>query len=324
MSNVVALKGPLAPKSERSSMQTMLLDVEMVNNWKLPPFQRPLRVNEKVKALSAKLSQDGGILPGVITLGKLPNRDTYYKVDGQHRLEAFLLSGLPECIADVRLCQFDSMGEMADEYVALNSALVRMRPDDILRGLESSTPALQRIKRECEFVGYDQIRRGNTSGPVVGMSVVVRGWAGSAAETPTNSHNGGTAMVVEQMDDESARLLVRFLRMAYDAWGRDQSSFRLWAALNLTLCMWLYRRLVLDRDRSGNRRYALLDDAMFKKCLMQVGADGNYADWLVGRLLSDRDRSPAFARLRTAFVKRIEDETGEKVRLIQPAWYASR
>lgn len=322
--NVVALKGQLAPKAERSTMQTMLLSVEQVNDWKLPPFQRPLRVNDKVKGLADKLRQDGGVLPGVLTLGRLPNKDTIYKVDGQHRIEAFLLSGMPECIADVRLCQFANMAEMADEYVSLNSALVRMRPDDILRGLESSIPALQRIRRECPFVGYDQIRRGGSSGAVVGMSAVVRGWVCSAAETPAGSAVGGTASAAAGLDEEAGRRLSKFLTIAFDAWGRDQASYRLWAGLNLTICMWLYRRLVLDRDRSGNRRYALLDDQLFRKCLMQVGADANYADWLVGRMLGDRDRSPAFHRLRSAFVKRIEEETGEKVRIIQPAWYANR
>lgn len=319
--NVVAPKGPLAPKSERSTMQTMLLSVDQVNNWKLPPFQRPLRVNDKVRALSEKLNSDGGILPGVITLGRLPNKDHLYKVDGQHRIEAFLLSGLPECIADVRLCNFDSMGEMADEYVALNSSLVRMRPDDILRGMESSTPSLQRVRRDCPFIGYDQIRRGGDGGPVVSMSVVIRGWALSAAETPSGgAMGGGTAQVASNMDDESARLLARFLGLAFEAWGRDQTAFRLWASLNLTLCMWTYRRLVLDRDRTGTRRYVLIDDAMFKKCLMQLGADQNYTDWLVGRLLGDRDRVPCYNRIRSAFAKRIGEEKGDKIRMPQPAW----
>lgn len=322
MNNVVALKGNLAPKSARSSMETMLLNIEQVNQWLIPPFQRPLRVNDKVRALAEQLKNDGGVIPGVITLGKIGGKPIYI-VDGQHRVESFRISGLNECIADVRLCQFDDIADMAEEFVLLNTAIVRMRPDDVLRGMESSLPPIQKIRNECPWVGYEQIRRSAESGPVVSMSVVLKTWLGSAYETPVC---GGTASahLARDIDMQGATQCVAFMQLAFAAWGRDLSQSRLWATLNLALCMWLFRRLVLNRDDLAEKRYTRIDAAMYKKCLMSVAADINYHDWLQGRLMRDRDRSPAYARLKAIFARRIQNETGTKAKLPAPAWFSSR
>src|SRR5687767_9903420 len=125
-----------APRSVRSRMDTILLTPAVVAKWKTPPFQRPLKINAKVLALAEALKQSGGVLPGVITLGDV---DTdRYVVDGQHRVQAFLLSELTEGYADVRICAFDNLAEMGQEFVDLNSSLVRIGPDDVLRGLEGT------------------------------------------------------------------------------------------------------------------------------------------------------------------------------------------
>ena len=42
---------------------------------------------------------------------------------------------------------------MAEDFVILNTALVRMGPDDVMRGLEGSVPTLQKIREVCPFVG---------------------------------------------------------------------------------------------------------------------------------------------------------------------------
>ena len=189
--NVVSIKGGReVPKSSRRTMETLIFSVAEVSGWLLPPFQRPLRVNEKVRALSETIKEDGGVIPGILTLGKLTGEKRMWLVDGQHRIEAFKLSGLAECICDARLCQFDTMAEMAEEFVELNSALVKMRPDDILRGLEGTIPALQIIRQGCAFVGYDQIRRNNTSAPILSMSALLRCWVGASTDTPTSTQAG--------------------------------------------------------------------------------------------------------------------------------------
>jgi hypothetical protein len=133
------------PKSAISLMETALFTREQASAWVVPPFQRPLRVNEKVRSLAGDLKANGGFIDGVMTLGKLKGDKVTYIVDGQHRREAFLISELPEAIADIRTMTFDDMAEMADQFVLLQSSLVRMRPDDVLRGLEPTTRSLQII-----------------------------------------------------------------------------------------------------------------------------------------------------------------------------------
>lgn len=322
MSNVIPITGAReAPKAAQSRMDTQILTPEMVNEWRIPPFQRPLRVNEKVRAVSEQIKQSECI-EGVITLGRLSRDPTIYVVDGQHRLEAFKLSLLAEVIADVRVVTFDSMAEMAEEFSRLNSSLVKMRPDDILRGLELSTPALALIRKHCEFVGYDHLRRSGSS-PIVSMSALVRCWTASLYETPSAANSGmSSAGMAQNMDPRSVENLIAFLNIALAAWGRDPEYHRLWGNLNLTLCMWLWNKLVLDRERIG-KRYIVLNAQEFKRCLMSVSADSDYLAWLPGRQMGDRDRSPCWARLKATFVRRITADSKTKPVLPQPAW-ASR
>lgn len=313
-----------APQSERSKMDTLILTPDQVNSWHIPPFQRPVRVNSKVQAIAEEIRCDGVSIVGILTLGKLKGDTALYLVDGQHRIEAFRLSGLEEIIADVRVIQFDSMSEMAEEFVRLNTAIVRMRPDDLLRGLSPTMPNLQRVMRECQFVGYDQIRRGGVSGSLVSLSAVLRYWQSSSYETPTSSSGGmSITQIATMFDGDEAAKLIRFLHLAVNAWGRDPEYYRLWGNLNLCLCMWLYRRVVLDTVRRGSARVAVLTESQFKQGLMSLSANSDYLDWLTGRLLSDRDRSPALARIKASFTRRLADTLG-KFNLPQPAWSARR
>lgn len=160
-------------KATKTTVETIGFSRDEANDWKVPPFQRPLRVNDKVRLLAEQIGNDGGVIPGVLTFGVI-GRDRFI-VDGQHRREAFVLSGKAEGYADARTCYFDTMAEMGEEFVRLNSQLVRMRPDDILRGLESSLPSLQAVRAACPFVGYDMIRRGDRC-PILSMSAVLRAW----------------------------------------------------------------------------------------------------------------------------------------------------
>lgn len=323
MGNVVPIKGAhQPPKAEQSRMDTLIITPAMVHEWRIPPFQRPVRINAKVQAVTEQMKKSETV-EGVLTLGALKTDGTLYIVDGQHRVEAFKLSELQEAIADVRVCIFTDMAEMADEFVRLNTSLVKMRPDDIMRGLESSVPTLKAIRKACEFVGYDNIRRGGTS-PIVSMSALLRCWSAAGYETPAPSGGLSAANLAQSIDQASVQNLVAFLATAHAAWGRDPEYYRLWGNLNLTLCMWLWNRLVIDRDRLGGKRYVVLNIPEFKRCLMSVSAESDYIAWLPGRNLTDRDRSPCWARLKSIFVRRLaEDSKGKKPVLPQPAW-ASR
>lgn len=321
MGNIISIKGAQQPpKSVQSRMDTLIITPAIVGAWKIPPFQRPVRMNARVQAVREEIKVSETI-EGVLTLGLLKSDPAQlYIVDGQHRVEAFKLSEMEEAIADVRVCVFADMAEMADEFVRLNSSLVRMRPDDILRGLESSVPALKSIRKACEFVGYDNIRRGGTS-PIVSMSALLRCWSAASYETPAPSGGLSAAGLARSIDQASLQNLIAFLATAHAAWGRDPEYFRLWGNLNLTLSMWLWNKLVTDRDRFGNKRYAVLNIPEFKRCLMSISADGDYLAWLPGRNLSDRDRSPAYSRLKSIFVRRLsEDAGGKKPIFPAPAW----
>ena len=324
MSNVIPIKGAkLPPKAEQSRMDTIILTQEMVSQWKIPPFQRPLRINDKVRFVVEQIAKAESI-EGVLTLGAIRSDSALYIVDGQHRIEAFKLSSIPEAIADVRVCVFADLSEMADEFVRLNSSLVKMRPDDILRGLESSTPVLKAIRKACEFVGYDNIRRG-TAGPMVSMSALIRCWSAASFETPAGSNTVGASNIAKSFDQASVQNLIAFLSTAHSAWGRDSEYYRLWGNLNLSLCMWLWNRLVIDRDRFGTKRYSVLNIPEFKKCLMSLSADSNYVAWLPGRNLTDRDRSPCYRKIKDAFVGRLAEERKAEKRpsLPSPAWVSA-
>jgi hypothetical protein len=312
------------PKSAISQMETMLISREDALSWIVPAFQRPLRINDKVRALAEDLRSNGGFISGVITLGKLKEDRATYLVDGQHRIEAFKISELPECIADVRTCTFDSMADMADEFVLLQQSLVRMRPDDVLRGLEASTHALQVIRATCPYVGYDQIRKGNEYTSIVSMSAVLRLWNGSRAETPQrNAQSANATHIAKDIDDSEVTNLCKFLHVAHAAWGRDANYARLWNSLNLGITMWLYRRMVLDQDRAaGAKRHVVLNTDQFKKCLMSVSADSEYLDWLGGRVLTDFHRAPCYRRLKALFAARLKAEELDS-RLPSPAWSIS-
>lgn len=316
--SIVHLKGREPPKSARSAMDTLLFTREEIKVWKLPPFQRPLRINSKVLALAESIKIDKGCIPGVLTLGRLGNDRTFYIVDGQHRLEGFKISELPECIADVRIIHFESMADMAEEFVNLNSRLVNMRPDDILRGLEESSPPLRRIRQACSFVSYGQIRRGNSNSPVIGMSQLLRSWHMSQPEQPSSNAPSATALAAA-MDIENAERLISFMTVTRAAWGFDQENYRLWGTLNLTITMWLWRKLVLEKTR-GVKRFVVMTPDQFKKCLMSASADQAYLDWLVGRPWNQRDMAPCFSRLKIIFAKRLQQEVGDKVTMPQPSW----
>lgn len=310
------------PKSEsekhtRTTVDTMELTPKLVASWKTPGFQRELKVNRKVMEVVEHIREDKGVLPGILTLGSFDGE--IYVVDGQHRLQAFLLSDEPYGYADVRTVFFGSMAEMADEYAQLNSQLVTMRPDDKLRALEFSTPALQLIRKKCPFVGYDNVRRDTKNAPMLSMSMFVRCWAGSRSDTPTTGQTSAKDLVasLEGHDVENA---IRYANICFVAWSRDREYHRLWSALNISITSWLFRRLVLGEGATGASRWTRFTEAEFRRGLMALSADASYLEWLLGRNAGERDRTPAYTRIRSIMAARYHEDTGKKALLPGPAW----
>ncbi len=297
----------------KTSVDTRLFTRKQVSDWRLPSFQREDRVNANVLALVERLKTDGGVLPGIITFGVVDKQE--YLIDGRQRRNAFLLSELKECYADTRTCYCDTMADLAEEFIALNSHLVTMKPDDIMRGLEPVVPVLQLIRKKCPFVGYDNIRR-NDKAPLLSMSALVRCWTASARDVPASAGASG-ATSARLLTTEEGEQCIRFLQCCFHAWSYDPEYYRMWSAINLTLTAWLYRRIVLTSYSAKTKR---LTDAQFTKCLMALSASPTYSDWLVGRHLGDRDRAPAYSRIKDIFAKRLVEEFGGKPLLPAPPW----
>jgi hypothetical protein len=297
-------------------MDTILITARMIESWKAPPCQRRLRINEKVRKLSEQIKASGGVIPGIIHLAVVNN--VTYLLDGQHRMYAFSMSGSEEGYADVCWHYFDDTAEMGIEFDALNSRLVAMKPDDHLRAQEESSPYLQLIRKRCPFIGYDNIRRSATSSPVVSMSAALRCWFGSRPEVPTTAGGSCSQNLAGDLTEEETENFVSFMTCCFAAWGRDAEYHKLWGGLTVLLSAWLYRRTVISQYSPNSTR---LGRDVFTKCLMSLSANKHYVDWIVGRLAnSERDRSPAYTKLKAVFTKRVMDETGKKPRLPAPAW----
>jgi hypothetical protein len=310
------------PKGVRSVMDTMVITPTSIDEWKKPPFQRELRVTPRVVVVGQQIKEDG-VIPGIVTLGKLGG-DTYL-LDGQHRMEAFRLSGLDEAYMDTRICTFTSIGDMGEEFVRLNSSLVRMKNDDILRGLEGSHEFLRALRRRCPFVGYDHLRMAGPDGrakTLLSVTVAVRTWFGASMPTPTAGPSSVEA--AKALDQKETEKLCSFLNLCFDAWSGDQANFKLWGSLNLVLLMWLYRRVVLDEGgKHSNNRYIKLNGPQFQKCLMALSVSAMYVDWLRGRNISDRDRPPCYTRIRDIFVRRLSEMDIKGARFPQADWTKS-
>ena len=242
---VVAIKPTTQmEKRTRTVVDTILVTPDKVRAWKLPAFQRQLRENRKVLALAEQLKTDGGVWPGIVTLGVLGGET--YLIDGQHRAHAFVMSGIAEGYTDVRIHYFSSVADMGDEFVKLNSQLVVMRPDDILRGLEPSMPVLKTIRETCPFIGYDVVRR-SPKAPMLSMSMALRTWRAGINEVPARNGGEPARQIASAMDETELRFFTDFMNIAYKSFGRDVEYQRLWSGLNLCLSVWMYKHLVLSQ-----------------------------------------------------------------------------
>lgn len=300
-------------KAFRRRSDTLVITPAAVKAWRAPPFQRPLKVNAKVVALAEALKTNGGVIPGILTLGELGKE--IYLLDGQHRIESFHLSGLHEAYADVRIVTFEDMGDMGEEFVELNSRLVALKPDDVLRGLEGSTPSMREIRKRCPFISYGQVRWG-PSAPVLSMNTGLKIWAGSAADVPTG--RGPSAIdIAKALTDEETAQVIQFFGTVHGAWGTDKEYYRLWGALNLTLCAWLWRRTVLTKSSAKSES---LTPRQFAEGAMALSASPDYMPWLMGRNMGERDRAPCYGRIKKIFADRLNDVLGRKPTLPAPGW----
>lgn len=325
-SNVVSIRRTPAAKlaamsgSKRTRMEVILITPGIIAKWKIPDFQRELRVTSKVLEVAEEIKREEGIVPGTIILGEYQGE--IWIVDGQHRIEAFKLSKLTEGLINARIVTFSSEEDMADEFAKANDSIRRMAPDDRLRALEKTQPALFFLRQRCPFIGYGIARRGSETSPILSMSLVLRMWGHSANETPGGSSGAirGATDMGRAISMEEAERCVQFLTAVYKAWGREQRYTALWNGLNLTLCAWLWRRCVTG---TATKKTTGITPTQFSRCAAALLENEDYLDYLRGRKLGDRDRSSTYLRVRQTFTAWLKEDGMGKVILPAPAWFSN-
>lgn len=305
----------VSERQTKTVLDTLEISPKLIASWKVPRFQREFKVTPKVQECADQIRRNGGVIPGVITLGVLDG--DVYLVDGLQRTGAFNTLDLGIGYVDVRMHWFATMGEMAAEFDQINQKIKTLRPDDRLRAQEETNTVLQKIRRKCGYIGYDLVRRSEKA-PVLSMSVFLRSWGAGRMEVPTWT---SAAAVLAVMDDAETAAAIEWVSLCFEAWRRDPEYVRLWGHPNLSLCAWLYRRIVMgDRVAATGRRADRWPSDDFRRCLHAVSADSAYLEYLPSRTLSDPHRAPTYNRLKSIFQRRYLAEHGQAVRLPSPAW----
>ncbi len=119
---------------------------------------------------------------------------------------------------------------------------------------------------------------------------------------------------------EDAEKCIDFLNVVYRAWGREQKYTALWNNLNLTLCAWLWRRVVTG---AATKKTTMITATQFGKGASALLANDDYLDYLRGRRLGDQDRSPCYLRVRQIFTERLKEDGMQRVILPAPAWFSN-
>jgi hypothetical protein len=317
MGEVIALRTK-AQRTTKTRVDTIAFTLAELESWKKPKFQREIKFTKKMDEVVEDIRASGGVFPGIITLGVLDGTNDIYKIDGHHRCEAFKKSGCGTGYADVRWL-YGSMEDFAEEYKLLNGCISRQHADDLLRADAIGNPKIERLRSECRVIAFAPRKTGKVS---VSMSMVLRSWANARRGTPAARGKAASGIdIIQQIEDVELAHLTRFINLCESAWGRDQEYAQLWNQMNLTMCMWLYNRLVVEKPAPMSR-LKQLTTALFEKCLMSLSADSKYVEWLRGRNGAVH-RSPCYTRVKEHFAARLKEETGVKHNLPQPDWAAN-
>ena len=230
-------------KSGSVSTELMVLTHRIVEGWERPPFQRPAASAKKVSKLAVKI-QDRGYLLTAIYLGVLDG--VTYLVDGQNRREAFIASGLVSIKAPVLTKHYPDgkpgLLEMCEDFLLINEHIQNPSANDKLRALEPTNVCISKIHSKCPFVGYTNLRRKEDS-PIVSMAQVIRALITSGKEVPSSPGKSAVAHAMETKIHEADGLST-FLNVAFKAWGRDKEYKLFWKHMNMSLCLWYFRRML--------------------------------------------------------------------------------
>ena len=315
----------------QSRVVKIKLTPEVINSWLIPDWQRHVRTNPKGRQLCEDIKEIP-ILESMIIVGVIQRRGKYvlYLLDGHHRKEHFLKSGAPYIIIDVKFAYVETMGEMADLYLKCQDQIVKSSPNDNLKGLAVNSKTLNHIIKHCTCVTLDAARSGASNASVT-MSTVIQVWYDSNLDPPKRNTLGSPPKSItdlaKKLTMRDAETIVAFIKICEEVFGFNNESSALWKHINLVLCLWLYRVMVLKTEWEGCEGYKVtyLDDKRFGIGLSALRHSRFYSSMTNKRLGSAVDRKEAYLNMTRWFLSGFPNNNGRtRVRLPKPTWASKK
>lgn len=302
-------------------VEKIIITHEIVEGWKKPPFQRPVAIGRNLGKLAVNL-QDDEFLLTTIYLGVLDG--VTYIVDGQHRKEAFIASGLRRLVAPVTTRYYPDgtagLTRMCEDFLKINTHVKNPTANDKLRALEPTNPLIGKIREDCPFVGYSGFRRSDSS-PIVSMAQAIRALVISAQEAPGSAGRSAVDHAVEMRSSE-VNGLKTFLKLAYESWGRDAENKYLWSPMNLTMCLWFFRRMLRSPSSSGS--LGNTTQAQFLDIFFGLMSNRRYRALLQGnkggRLHDSNTRNPVCRELMKTIKAQLKKDGTKSPYIPKPSW----
>jgi len=290
----------------KRTAEVRIVTVAEMTQWASPPFQRPVVEGRANLREVARIIRDTGEVPGVVTLGELDG--VLYLIDGQHRRRATEMSERTEVMVYLVILKCLTMEEMSRRFLALNSSIVPIKVDDRLRSAEITNPNLRMIRDLCGFVGYRK-----SAHHVVTMSVVLRSFLASCRDTP-----GPLTGVLssDRITLAEAEELAAALAVLYKSWGNTAGQESLWGGLNLSVCLWLYRRVVFE---AATTRNTTVTPDEFSVAMVGL-TDRVYLEWLRGKSTGPMFFPGTYDRIKSCLVAWLRSEGRTRIRLPSPSF----
>lgn len=294
------------PQLKKITVDSMVINRELAfETWQVhPDLQREVIDNKKLEEVVAELLVVGAYPEGVIIIGCL--NGVLYKVDGNYRMRAFEKTNLPSIRASVQFIRFESLEEMTESYRRLQGQIKKSTPNDRLKVLANVWPPIRHIAEECRFVTY--IKATKSAGRLVTMATVIQIWAWSKTDPPKPKTGGSLEDLAKGVTQEDAAKVVEFLKVCRSNFGADFPP--MWKANHLSLCLWLYRRMVWRED-AENQRWAKLTSREFGSGTA-VLRNADYVKLITGKNLSrDEDRNILWQEFIREFRKGLAANVGK-------------
>jgi hypothetical protein len=308
------------PNLKYCTVNDVLIDRHLaLEVWQVPEYNRETTDTKKVNELVEALLREPVLRYDhfIISCRECVLR----KVDCNHRVRAFEKSGLPAIRVNIHYIRFDSEEEEVEAYRQKQYQLKRSTPNDRLKVVARTHQPLQRIAELCNFVTFDKACAGQ-AGKLVTMSTVVQVYEWSKTNPPRSRSVSSIEDLAKTLTAEDAAQIVEFLLLCREYFEVKNPS--LWKVSNLTLCLWLYRRLIW-REEVEDTRWSRMTSQEFGSGLGAL-SNTTYAGRITNKTLShDTDRNAIWRHLIGGFRQGLGTTHGRtKLKTPNIAGYAAR